>query len=129
MVPVGGWLHPDRGATCVSCPCCPTAAILGTVVMIFPAVPCVIILVVRMVMGLLEPGGRGSHSQLESFNNRQSRVCGCSTCSTLEGGHGDGLDDGGPRFGGCWGNTQDGGLGWRGAGLHGAEEGGLLPIC
>lgn len=128
MVPAGG-LDSDRGATCVSCPCCPAAAILGTVVMIFPAVPCVIILVVRMVMGLLEPGGGGHTVSRTASTTGGHRVCGCSTCSTLQGGHGDGLDDGGPRFGGCRGNAQDGGFGCCGAGLHSAEEGGLLPIC
>lgn len=47
------------------------AVILGTAVMIFPAVPCVTILVVRMVMGLLEPGGGRAHSQPHSMKNKQ----------------------------------------------------------
>lgn len=74
MIPAGG-LGPDRGATCVSCPCCPAAAILGTVVMIFPAVPCVTILVVRMVMGLLEPGGKGVTQSAGQLQQQAVTVC------------------------------------------------------
>lgn len=47
---------------CVTCvrPCWPAAAILGTVVMILPALPGVTILVVRMVIGLFAPAGGGA---------------------------------------------------------------------
>ena len=125
-----GGLRTSLGFTCVT-PCWPVAVILGTAVMIFPAVPCVIILVVRIVMGLLEPGGWGV---TVSHTARKTRSflpgwCVSSTCSTLEGRHWDGLDDGGPRFGACRSHAQDGGFGGCRSGLHGAEEGGLFTIC
>lgn len=48
----------DAGV-CITCvtPCWPVAVILGTVVMIFPALPGVTTLVVRIVIGLLAPVG------------------------------------------------------------------------
>lgn len=52
---------------------------------------------------------------------RANQSCTSRTCSSLQSGHGDGLDDGGPRFGGPRGHAQNGGLG--GGCLTCAEDG------
>lgn len=56
---------------CITCvtPCWPPADTFGTVVRIFPAVPGVTILVVRMVIGLFPPGREELHSVIHHIKH------------------------------------------------------------